>query len=132
MLDSNIESIIYTSKSGLAYDIAKVVHELLKERYKFTFSKNKGTWYELQNDNWIICPSAYSLHLYLSDTLSKMYSQQVANYINKIQELTIDDDTALTIYYDIIKIYGDISRKLKTTNFKRSIITECKNLFAES
>jgi hypothetical protein len=63
---------------GAHTDIAKVVYEMYKNKFKY--SKEAGSkkyeWYELENDTWNEVPKGFKLYNILSEEVYQKFSER--------------------------------------------------------
>lgn len=113
--------------NGCHYDIAKVVKEVFKDKYKIDEKKN---WYKYNNQNgWIKSNDIfYNIRNELSNEIYKKFMER-SQYFNSIQ---YDDDIYKILYSSKSEISLKIALKLKDTDFKDKIMKECKYLFYSS
>ena len=125
--DKLIETAIETN--GAHYDVAKVVYELYKDKYR---AIDKKTWYryDKDSDKWIKTKEEYiNLRKELSEEVCKKFIDRAICYNRKMYLTT--DEGQKQIYDNKAKTAFKISLRLKQLGFKESIMKECKYLFID-
>lgn len=126
ILNSDISSLIHTSRNETHYDIARVVHFMFKHEYVCASIKS-NFWYEFRNNRWVPCDSGYTLNNKLSTDVFRRYSAAAAQYHNRAA--TTENETEQSVFTETAKKLTAITTKLKTVSFKENIMSECKRLF---
>ena len=115
------------STEGAHYDIAKIVYELYKNKFR---AIDKKSWYKYENDKWIKTKEEYlNLRKELSETISKKFMERAEFYNTKIYSTT--NEGQKQIYDNKAKSAIKISLRLKQSGYKENIIKECKYLFID-
>ena len=115
------------STEGAHYDIAKIVYELYKNKFR---AIDKKSLYKYENDKWIKTKEEYlNLRKELSETLSKKFMERAEFYNTKIYSTT--NEGQKQIYDNKAKSAIKISLRLKQSGYKENIIKECKYLFID-
>ena len=123
--DKLIETAISTN--GAHYDVAKLVYELYKDKYR---AINKNIWYKYDNDKWIKTKEEYiNLRKELSEEVYKKFIDRAICYNRKMYSTT--DEGQKQIYDNKAKSAIKISLRLKQSGYKETIIKECKYLFID-
>lgn len=111
------------NSDGAHYEIAIVLYKLYKHQFKCSSIKH-NTWYEFQNHRWVYIENGYTLNLKISTELNTEFLKLMQFYYSQMSEGVKQDDN-MKIADNIRKII----KKLKDTNFKKSVMAECTNLF---
>lgn len=115
-------------------DIAMVLYQLNKDKYRCASIKNK-TWYKFQDHHWEIQTEGDTdLFDYLDSELSHVFSDKSENYLQKYTQLEDgagdEDGTNKTeLYKSYSNYFCLLSNKLKDTNFKHCIMKEAAHKF---
>lgn len=120
-------SLMKAANSNTHYDVAKTLH--CKYGHSFICSSiTKKKWYMYNGHRWEDMDGATNLRKIMSEELVKDIYGLLADLTTKRREMeegTFEADK----YDDYIKQTTSLPSKLKTKNFKDSILTECKDLF---
>lgn len=138
MLDIELKELIEKSINGTLYDIAQVVHYILKEDYVSARLKNK-LWFKFDGNKWcqieegpyyeLSTTIVSSFELYLKDLLQNeviLKNNKACDNLEKEKEAL--DEQLKIVQNDILKI-SSIIDKLKNVNYKESLCKECLYLF---
>lgn len=111
---------------GAHFDVAKVVHALYKDRYRFT---TKDTWYMFREDKhrWVRTREGLQLRLILSNEVCSKFMERAA-YWNKEAMKTSEGRELIE---EKGKKLTSIALRLKQTGYKDSVMKECKCLFTD-
>lgn len=123
LLANDITRLIYKSLNGSHNDVAKVIYEMFKQEFVYGCSKN---WYQFKNHRWKCIGDGIALKKKLSNELVNEYLKYNTELSNKIRDMDVsgDDDHKELELSKIDKSWKVIS-KLKTNNFKNSLMNEC-------
>ena len=106
------------------YKIAKIIHSKYSDKFVCSNLKN-NIWWEFKNHRWFKIDEGYTLKILLSEDF-------VNEFYNEINELTakqkagkVDNKECTNVLKKITKIISN----LLNTPFKKTIISECSNLF---
>jgi P4 family phage/plasmid primase-like protien len=128
IIDGNVLTLIdkCTGSDGAHFDIARVVHAMYKDRYRFTC---KEIWYAFDETKhrWVRSREGIKLRTILSTEVCTKFLQRSIHYT----ELAMRDADNRATYDEKAKKLIDIAKKLKLSNFKASVMTECKCLFTD-
>jgi hypothetical protein len=114
--------------NGAHYDVAKVVHAMYKDKYRFAL---KDTWY-MYNDilhKWVRSKEGLKLRNILSVEVCGKFMAR-ALYWN-IESTRTNDDEQRTTFQERKDKLNIIAVKLKNASYKSSVMTECKALFTD-
>ena len=117
------------STNGAHYDVAKLVYELYKDKYK---AINKNIWYryDKNNNKWIKTKEEYiNLRKELCEEVFKKFIDKAYYYNNKMYSTTYEGQKQ--IYENKAKIAFKISLRLRQSGYKETIIKECSYLFID-
>lgn len=111
---------------GAHFDVARVVHALYKDRYRFT---TKDLWYMFREDKhrWVRTREGLQLRLVLSNEVCSKFMER-ASYWNR-EAMKITDGRE--IIEEKAKKLTSIALRLKQTGYKDSLMKECKCLFTD-
>ena len=109
------------------FDIASVLYQM----YKYLFvcvSVKAGEWYAFENNRWVKNDSGTSLRNAISTTLRRIYMKKSME-MTELRDSMAEDDERRTMLNRKIEKASNIITKLGTTNDKKNIMTEAKELF---
>ena len=133
-----------TSGGGCGdFDIARVLHQLYKDRFVCTSVKS-NIWFEFKNHRWSEVDSGTTLRRAISEELRELYNKKLYVLLNKIsgvannvpvvnsrnneEEEKSDDEQSNYKRVRSQRIL-EITARLSRTNDKKNIMTEAKELF---
>ena len=125
IIKNNIYSLIEIAISANHTDIANVVHAMYNGQFVCAVYHN--VWYEYMNHKWKFSDKAISLRNLISTDIFKEFIKRASFYQNKIN--TLNDGDQLNKLITKVSKFNKISQKLKTNDFKESIIKESAELF---
>lgn len=129
VMQERVNRLIEEAETGNHDDLAKVIYEMYKHRYKcVSISKNK--WYEFQEHRWVAIDSAFSLYKLISDEITKEFAFLVTKHLagmNATADGSHRDGSARRAH-DVINIINN----LKKHPFKGSLIGACAIRFYDS
>jgi P4 family phage/plasmid primase-like protien len=114
---------------GAHFDVAKVVHGMYKDRYRFAM---KDTWY-VYNDNlhrWVRSREGLKLRNVLSVEVCQKFMERALYWNIESTRSGVDDEQRNTFQTRKDKL-NIICVKLKNASYKNSIMQECKSLFTD-
>ena len=128
ILRESMNEYFVRAEEGCDYDLAKLVYELYKYRFKCVSIKH-NIWYEFTNHRWVEVESGYTLNMLISDGLVTEFIKLSTQYIRDFDEDEghMKRDTAMKKSNDII----NLTKKLRKDSFKNSVINQCKILFLD-
>jgi P4 family phage/plasmid primase-like protien len=128
ILSENVMILIDTciGSDGAHFDVARVVHALYKDAYRFT---GKECWYVFRPDKhrWIRSREGLQLRLLLSNEICRKFIERSIYWGNQgvvnpeARDACVDKSTKL----------AKISTRLKTCSYKDGVMKECKCLFTD-
>ena len=121
----DITNLVISSISGTNYDIANILYEMYKYNYICVSHKNKS-FYEFKNHRWHVLDNAHSLRSRISNELINEYGKVIRNTSEKMIKTTGEEKD---MFQTRIKLLNNVIDKLKSTQFKNNVITECAELF---
>lgn len=128
ILDQNAITLIdrCIGTDGAHFDVAKVVHALYKDRYRFT---TKDIWYMFREDKhrWVRTREGLQLRLVLSNEVCSKFLDRAAYWNKEAMRAQENRD----IIEDRSKKLTSIALRLKQTGYKDSLMKECKCLFTD-
>lgn len=109
------------------YDVAKVVHALLKDEYRFT---GNDLWYKFdkRKHRWVRTREGLQLQLALSTRVCAEFMKRGTYHTNLANQL---EDDAKEMAQKRSQQLNNIAIQLKKNCYKRSIMAETKALFAD-
>ena len=113
------------NSDGAHFDIACVVHAIFKDDFK-AISKDIWYKYDKQKHRWVRAREGLDLRKILSTDICKKFMER-SNYYNEYTE----DPTLKAINDERSKKCLKIATQLKNSNFKDSIMKECRTLFID-
>lgn len=127
IMKDNLHKVMLDSLNATHHDIAKVVYKMFK--YEFVCaSAKKGVWYHFKNHRWNELDDAIELKQKISKDVVNEYYKLNSVLSNKASELdssSYEKEIILARCKQIMQIIT----KLKTNSFKKSVISECSELF---
>ena len=108
-------------------DIATVLHHMMKDLYVCA-SISADKWFQFDKHRWIPNDKGTSLRLAISTKLRSIYIKKVEEMLETKESLPEDDDRRTVLKNKIDKANNIIVR-LGSTNDKKNIMTEAKELF---
>lgn len=128
ILDQNAVTLIDRcyGTDGAHFDVAKVVHALYKDRYRFT---TKDIWYMFREDKhrWVRTREGLQLRLVLSNEVCSKFLDRASHWNREANRVHEQKE----IYENRSKTLMSIALKLKQTGYKDSLMKECKCLFTD-
>jgi P4 family phage/plasmid primase-like protien len=111
---------------GAHYDVARVVHALYKDAYRFV---GRDCWYVYRPDKhrWIRSREGLQLRLLLSNEIVRKFMERSLYWAN--QALINEEDRER--FKEKSDKLSKITIKLKTSNYKDGVMKECKGLFTD-
>ena len=110
-------------------DIAKLMHSLFKNDYVCVCkNKSKYVWFKFEKHRWTELGSHSEMRLKLSDVLATKFSVLGESYLSEYNKLGSGADNSSQLQ-DFSTRAVNISKKLRQTGFKNSVITECQDEF---
>lgn len=110
-------------------DIAKLMHTLFKNDYVCVCkNKSKYVWFKFDNHRWTELNSHSEMRINLSDVLAAKFSVLGESYLAEYNKLGSGSDNSSQLQ-DFSTRAVNISKKLRQTAFKNSVITECQDEF---
>jgi P4 family phage/plasmid primase-like protien len=129
-LDEFAETKRVSAKPCGDFDIANVLKQLYKDEYVCVSIKN-NIWYKFHNHRWIEIDSVTTLRKAISTELRDIYHSKMASIdatFTAMNEQDQNNDTGKMLKKKLVKMC-DISMRLVSTNDKKNIMTEAKELF---
>jgi P4 family phage/plasmid primase-like protien len=109
------------------YDIATVLYHLKKSQFKCISVKN-NIWALFKNHRWVKNECGTSLRKMISDDLRDLYMERATQLLQQAAELDPDDNKTKLIRCKV-SVITTICTRLASTNDKKNIMTEAKELF---
>ena len=127
IMRENLLKLVLLSISETQYDIAMVIHYILKYDYVYVNMEAGSVWYKYENHRWQPCPNGLSLRSDISTKVYREYKRIIIWYNDKT--LNASDEHERKNFNDIVQKLTSISQKLKKTSFKNSLEVECREFF---
>ena len=115
------------------FDIAGVLHQMFKHEYVCVSIKN-NIWYRFYKHRWMEIDSGTTLRRSISTDLRDVYEAKLRSIERTVAALHQENEqnpTIKTLKKKLGKII-DITQRLVSTNDKKNIMTEAKELFHDS
>ena len=125
----DLTNLIKASLNQTDYDIAKVIHKMLKHEFVCVSSKNK-LWFQFKNHRWIEIDSAVELRRKISEDVVNEYCN-LAILCNTQVTTTQDEDQRETLLKRG-QIANKIALNLKKEGFKNNVVSACSTLFHDA
>jgi P4 family phage/plasmid primase-like protien len=129
--DASITDLIDKSigTNGAHYDVARVVHAMYKDKYRFA---SKDTWYMYSDlmHRWVRSREGLKLRNILSVEVCQRYMDRSTYWNIESTRAGVDDENK-SRFQERSKKLIEIALKLKNTSYKGNIMTECKALFTD-
>lgn len=108
------------------FGIAQITYELLRHMFVYTY----GNWYEYNANEacWSKIQCDHRLRVMISTVVSSAYASRAEYLFNKSMSDNVDVSEKIRYGY-LSRSLFKIATKLKSYNFKGSVIRECKCLF---
>lgn len=122
-----LRAAVIASKDGTSTNVATVLNQLFKHRFKCLNIKHKE-WFEFRGHRWHPCEQGHAL---MSAISSQPGRDLITLYLKVISQLTLDaqkDDITESMrndYVDSITKLASVLPKLRTITFKESLMKEC-------
>jgi len=128
ILDSNITALIdmCIGTDGAHYDVAKVVHAMYKDQYRFT-SKDIWYMYKREKHRWVRTREGLQLRIVLSNQVCQEFMKRSLWWSTEAMRVQESRD----VLEEKSKKLQVIALKLKQTGYKDSVMKECKCLFTD-
>jgi P4 family phage/plasmid primase-like protien len=116
------------------YDIANVLFQIYKHEYKCVSIKN-SIWYRYTNHRWTENESGTTLRKNISTVLKRLYYQKFVKFNamclveSENEEPTEQEKKRIETAKNYVSKIGKIMERLVSTNDKKNIMTEAKELF---
>jgi P4 family phage/plasmid primase-like protien len=127
IIKNNIHTLIEIAVSGTHTDIANVIYSMYNGQ--FVCAMYHTIWYEYVQHKWVQSEKAVAIRNIISTSVFKEFIKRASFYQNKI---TSSDDDQLKKYIRKVSEFNKIAQKLKTNDFKESIVKESAELFHNS
>jgi len=128
IIDGNVLTLLdkCVGSSGAHFDVAKVVHAMFKDRYRFTI---KDIWftYDENRHKWVRSREGLKLKLILSNDVCSKFLTRATHW--NIEAMRNEEQR--DVFEDRFQKLSNVARKLKDSGFKESIMKECKCLFTD-
>ncbi|KAG2424988.1 hypothetical protein HXX76_014146 [Chlamydomonas incerta] len=125
IVSADIFSLVNIAQSGTHYDVARVVKCMYGNQFVCASPKHK-LWYEFKGHHWVQCEEGVDLSWRMSEEVFKEFSN-VAAIFNQRVSLS-NDELEQKKNLDIAGKLIGVAKKLRDTNFKRNVLTECTGL----
>ena len=113
------------SLDGNLYYLAKSVYAKYSDRFVCSSIKN-NIWWEFKNHRWNRIEDGYTLKLLFSEDFANEYTLEIIDISNRVLTASGWEKEDLQRKRTLI---DKISQSLMNTNFKKTLLEECKPLF---
>ena len=127
IMKNNLHKVMLDSLNTTHHDIAKVIHQMFKQSFVCASSK-KNVWYHFKNHRWNELDDAVELKQKISKEVINEYYKLNSSLSVKASEMDSSSYEKEIILARCKQIMAIIT-KLKTNSFKKSVISECTELF---
>jgi P4 family phage/plasmid primase-like protien len=117
---------ITSSLEGSHNDIAKLLYEQYGDEFRCGSISNK-TWFQFRNHKWEEIEEGVYLSKKISDEITVKYLDLIRELTNQYQQS--QDKTEQTLITARIKQANKMLANLKNSNYKKSIMKECAEVF---
>jgi len=128
IIKENFIDILETGNICSHRQIAEILFEMYKDIFKCTSLKNQE-WYQFYGNKWNRVEKGYTLSNLISKEFKTIFYKLTADNYNRLTAK--DADKNRQKIEDTGKMLSSIIKQLDSTPFKRQIIEECANIFAE-
>ena len=126
IMRESISNLYTNAESGTHNDVAKLIFELYKHKFKCVKLTKPQQWYEFQQHRWVDIGNGYTLRNKMSNILTRDFAFLLSAYYSESSNKEgLARDTLLQKGENIVKIIA----KLKTVSFKVQLMSECADLF---
>jgi P4 family phage/plasmid primase-like protien len=128
IIRETMDELFVIAEEGCDYDLAKLVFELYKYKYKCVSLKHNA-WYEFKDHRWEEIDNGCSLNIRISEGVVSEFALLSSQYLKKCdtERGHVQRDVAIKKSSDIMKL----TKKLRSDSFKSSIMNQCKILFLD-
>lgn len=110
------------------YYLAKSVHAKYADKFVCSDLKS-NVWWEFKNHRWNRVIDAFTLKILLSEDFANEYNKKIAEISLELPGKSGFEKERMTLERNRLT---KITEKLMNTNFKETLIKECKNLFYDN
>jgi P4 family phage/plasmid primase-like protien len=136
LYDKTLDNLIYKSRSGTNFDIAKVIYHMYKDIYACVRQVGSGKLLEyiFDNNRWVEEPGLLSLKNRISTEVADEYMRMADHYRRIAHRLedSLSSNNEVNDKRKLANTFMEISKKLKLTSFKGQMIKECQDVFNRS
>jgi P4 family phage/plasmid primase-like protien len=124
-IKEQFKNMMKKSLDGNTYYLAKSVYAKYNDRFVCS-SITKNIWWEFKHHRWNRIQDGYTLKILLSEDFANEYNREIAELSLKLTQISgIEKEELQSRRTRIDKIVD----QLMNTNFKETLVRECKNLF---
>lgn len=129
IMDSNVMNLVdrCVGSEGAHFDVARVVHAMYKDRYRFT---TQDIWYTYreQKHRWVRTKEGLQLRIVLSNEVCSKFMDRSMHWSTEAMRATPE---TRVVYEERSKKLAQIALRLKQSGYKDSVMKECKCLFTD-
>lgn len=123
------------------HDVATLIYQYYKDRYRCASTKGGGLWYEFKDNRWVEIEGGSSLRMNISTEIAHLYSDKAMEYMKKSMMFNHRDgemdngedlDAKKKQIVECSNQYTAIFKQLRNSNYKRSVMSEVADIFYES
>ena len=129
ILREDLTNLLKASLNQTDYDIARVIHKMLKHEFVCVSIRNK-VWYQFKNHRWTEIDSANELRRKVSEEVVNEYCNLGIMCNTQVMD-TQDEDQRETLLKRG-QVANKISLNLRKESFKNNVISACASLFHNS
>ncbi len=129
IMDSNVMSLVdrCVGSEGAHFDVARVVHAMYKDRYRFT---TQDIWYTYREakHRWMRTKEGLQLRIVLSNEVCSKFMDRSMHWSTEAMRAVPE---TRVVYEERSKKLAQIALRLKQSGYKDSVMKECKCLFTD-
>lgn len=129
IMDSNVMTLVdrCVGSEGAHFDVARVVHAMYKDRYRFT---TQDIWYTYreQKHRWVRTKEGLQLRIVLSNEVCSKFMDRSMHWSTEAMRAVPE---TRVVYEERSKKLAQIALRLKQSGYKDSVMKECKCLFTD-
>jgi P4 family phage/plasmid primase-like protien len=129
IMSKEFNYLLEKSLAGSTTLVANAVHHMYQDKY-VCVDMQKNAWYEFRENEhkWCLLPNGYTLQKHLSKEFSDEYMKLLRKLSTKYENVNTEEKELIKNKIDKI---NTIINKLNDITFKKKIMEELKNIYAE-
>ena len=131
-IKEQFKSMMHKSLDGETYYLAKSFYAKYSDRFVCS-SIDKNIWWEFKDHRWYRIEGGYSILILFSEEFSNEYDKEIIEITN--ESLAISNEHNGFQKEELQrkrKKIDEIIGKLRSCNFKKTLLTECRSIFYDS